>query len=63
MDHAPLIAQTSHGPGMHGPVVMVLFLITLVGGLVYALVYLVKRRRGRTRSEHDPEESDLGPEA
>lgn len=51
----------THGPGMHGPLIMVLFLMVLVGGLAYGLVHLIKSRRGRTRVERAPE-SDRGPQ-
>lgn len=62
LDRGLLIAQTNHGPGMHGGVVvMVLVAIAVVGGLVY----LVKRRRRSDRdgaSDRDPA-SDRSPEA
>ena len=43
-----LVAQVTHGPGMHGPVLLILLGIAVVG----ALVYLV---RSRGRSDRDPE--------
>ena len=36
-----LVAQVSHGPGIHGPLLLILVAIVVVGGLVY----LVKSRR------------------
>jgi hypothetical protein len=45
---ASLVAQVNHGPGMHGPVLLILVAIAVVG----ALVYLVKSRR-RSDRERD----------
>jgi hypothetical protein len=40
-----LVAQVYHGPGMHGPVLLILVAIAVVG----ALLYLVKSRRSSDR--------------
>jgi hypothetical protein len=45
-----------HGPGLHGPVLLVLLAVAVVGGLFY----LVKSRR---RSQRTPDASDRSPEA
>lgn len=52
IDHlAYLLAQTTHGPGMHGPVLVALILAAAaVGGVVY----FFKTRTGRARSQQDP---------
>jgi len=46
-----LIAQTTHGPGRHGPALVGLVLVVVVVGLVY----LVWSRTGRMRSERERE--------
>ncbi|MCP9486276.1 MAG: hypothetical protein MSC30_10470 [Gaiellaceae bacterium MAG52_C11] len=53
-----LVAQTTHGPSLHGPLVVAFVLLVAVGGLVY----LVRTRTGRSRSERDPM-SDRDPES
>jgi hypothetical protein len=56
IDRLQYLAQEGHGPGRHGPVLVVLVLVVIVGALVYGLVRLVaKSRAGRTRSDRDPE--------
>jgi hypothetical protein len=47
---------------MHGPVLMALFLVAVVGGVGYGLRQLVlSRRADRTPPDHGPE-IDRGPE-
>jgi hypothetical protein len=61
MDPGLLIAQTEHGPGMHGGVVpLILVGIALVGGVIVLVVRA--RKEARKRPDRDPE-SDRGPEA
>jgi LPXTG-motif cell wall-anchored protein len=43
-----LVAQVTHGPGMHGPVLLILVGIAVVG----VFIFLVRSRR---RSDRDPE--------
>lgn len=52
-----LIAQTQHGPGMHGPVLLVVLAIAVVGGLVF-LVRGLRRPDGGHASARNPEPSD-----
>lgn len=61
MDPGLLIAQTEHGPGMHGGVVpLILVAIALVAGVVFLVVRA--RKEARKGSDRDPR-SDRGPEA
>jgi hypothetical protein len=60
MDPGLLIAQTEHGPGMHGGVLPLILLAALVGGVVVLIVRA--RKEARKASDRDAE-SDRGPEA
>ncbi len=61
--HGVLTAAVEHGPGMHGPLLIALFLVAVVGGVVYGVRQLVlSRRAGRARSDRGPE-TDRSPEA
>jgi hypothetical protein len=51
--HVSLIAAVEHGPGMHGPVLLALFLVAVVGAIVYGLRQLVQSRREERKHEHD----------
>jgi LPXTG-motif cell wall-anchored protein len=54
MDLGPLIAAShggGHGPQMHGPFVVILMALALVGGLAF----LVRKRRRRKDGDRDPE--------
>ncbi len=52
-----LIAQTQHGPGMHGPVVLVVLAIAVVGGLVF-LVRGLRRSDGDYANDRPSQPSD-----
>jgi hypothetical protein len=60
MDPGLLIAQTEHGPGMHGGVLPLILLAALVCGVVVLVVRA--RKEARKGSGRDPE-GDRGPEA
>ena len=51
-----LLAASEHGPGRHGPVLIILVAVAVLGGLFY----VVKSRR---RSDRGPDASDRSPEA
>jgi hypothetical protein len=53
-----------HGPGLHGPVLLVLLALAVVGGLLYLLKSRRRSHRTPDASHRSPEASDrLGPDA
>jgi hypothetical protein len=51
--HDSFIAAVEHGPGMHGPVLLALFLVAVVGAVVYGVRQLVLSRRADRRHDRD----------
>jgi hypothetical protein len=51
--HDALIAAVEHGPGMHGPVLLALFLVGVVGGVVYGIRQFVLSRRADRKHDRD----------
>ncbi|MGI8886228.1 MAG: hypothetical protein ACR2G9_04860 [Gaiellaceae bacterium] len=58
MSHGFLIAQTEHGPGMHGPVLLVVVAIAVVGALVFFLARNLRRSDRNPASDRTPEAND-----